>query len=350
MDPKNIRSVTDFYGSSDDEVVDEGDVEGDVDEGVNIFPTSRIPDTSSSISETNSDVFNTNFPITGATTPVTNSDATTPFDTTPFETVPFTTPIDEDEDDDGDNAKFETKLKLAVPDGTTFSLVTDLNEHYVTHGVKLMVNIGRKEFTLGRFDIKHSLSMELAKFYGQTYEYFLESSEQIPTIMNADIDKLTKFAKALNVMFFNEDMDVKNILNSNITFTGPSQSGIPKQIDIPEIEDTPVNLNLVKTDRDLCTSPITTLEHASHQFKLARRSAHCILAEYRVNGIGLTWHQLYAKARDLYMEMFSNVVPWDIYSLIACETEKFDIHRCKEKLQKVISNINYIDTDGGIDR
>ena len=109
MDPKNIRSVTDFDGSSsDDEVVDESDVE----EGVNIFPTSRIPDTSSSISETNSDVFNTNFPITGATTPVTNSDATTPFDTTPFETVPFTTPIDEDEDDDGDNAKFETKLKL----------------------------------------------------------------------------------------------------------------------------------------------------------------------------------------------------------------------------------------------
>ena len=349
MDPKNIRSVTDFYGSSDDEVVDEGDVEGDVEQGVNIFPTSRIPDTSSSISETNSDVFNTNFPITGATTPVTNSDATTPFDTTPFETVPFTTPIDEDEDDDGDNAKFETKLKLAVPDGTTFSLVTDLNGHYVTHGVKLMANNGRKDFELGRFDTTHQLSIELAKFYGQTCEYFLGSSEQIPTIAEADKDKLTQYAKSL-FLSFKENVAVKNILISNITFTGPSQSGLPKQINIPEIEDMPMNLTLVKTDRDLCTSPITTLEHASHQFKLARRSAHCILAEYRVNGIGLTWHQLYAKARDLYMEMFSNVVPWDIYSLIACETEKFDIRRCKEKLQKVISNINYIDTDGGIDR
>ena len=149
--------IYDAYGSSDDEVEVEVEADGNRNEFVNIFPTSKIPETSS-ISETNSDVFNTNFPITGATTPVTDSDATTPFDeTTPFKTIPFTTPVNEDEDEEGDVAKLDTQLKLAVPDGTTFSLVADLNEHYVTQGVKLLANIGRTKFELGRFEITHSL-------------------------------------------------------------------------------------------------------------------------------------------------------------------------------------------------
>ena len=296
------------------------------------------------------DIFNTNFASTDeekdgdGVTGFDTTDDTTPFDDDTDETTPFDETVVS-----GDVPEFEyvtAELRgETVPSGTTFSLVTDLGDHYVTSGVRLIANVPGHNYELGRFGLTHRLSSELAPLCRETYEYFMGTQTvQAPPVKLKNAVNMKNWATTL-LGHYTKGISLVEILQTKVTFTVASQAGIPENIDLPE--KTGLDLLGVKFEsKEKCELPVFDMEYMDIQFKLARRSTGCTLVETKVTGERLTWGQLHTHARDMYMDKFATVVPWDIYVLMLASqyttVDAFDISKCKTERQSVLSHINYV--------